>query len=170
MMKNNNPKKNKSEVILAIFPNARGFGYALIDAVEKPIDYGMVNPQEKKISHFRERFQFLVDVYRPQIVILEDCEQSKTKSKRIKKLIALFRREASDQGLIVCSYTRQQIREVFLNFEAITKYEISKVIVRWIPELKPFVPNKRKAWEAEASQMGIFDAFSLAMTYYYEEG
>ena len=170
MMKQNKKKEKKeSEVVLALFINARGFGYCLIDQIEKPIDYGMIKPKNKSMKEFRQRFQYLIDLYEPQIVILEDSENAKTKSKRIKKLIALFKSEAEQKELTIYTYSRQQIREVFASFQALTKFEISKVIARWIPQLEMMVPNKRRAWEPEAYQMGIFDAFSLVMTHFYSE-
>ena len=60
-----------------------------------------------------------------------------------------------------------KVISVFGQFGCITKYEITKILVDWYPQLKSREPQKRKVYEAEHYQTGIFDAFALMLTHYY---
>ncbi len=163
--------KRVVEVLFAIYPNARGFGYAIIADTEEVLDYGIANFKEKTVKNYIKRFSQLLELYEPTVVILEDYKKNTNpKSKKTKKLIEAFKKECTKRFLKYKTYSREDIRTVFNHFNAKTKYEIALVLVRWKEELSICLPNKRKAWEPESYRMGIFDAFSLAMTYYYVEG
>jgi hypothetical protein len=69
----------------------------------------------------------------------------------------------------VSSYSRIEIKEVFSNFNAQTKFEIAYVIARWLPQSNNKLPHYRKAWMAESYWQGMFDAMSLVLTKYYLE-
>lgn len=67
------------------------------------------------------------------------------------------------------TFSRAEIRFAFSNFNAHSKYEISKVIAENIPQLKNRLMAKRKAYESEKYTAGVFDAVSLGVTFYYSE-
>ena len=74
---------------------------------------------------------------------------------------------AVEEGLPVVKYSRDQIREVFEQFGAVTKYEIAQLLLTEFKELEQRTPRKRTLWVAEDRNMAIFDALSLAMTWFY---
>ena len=74
---------------------------------------------------------------------------------------------ANAEKLKVILYSRDQIRDVFEQFGAVTKYEISKVLLTEFKKLELREPKKRKTWESESHNMPIFDALSLALTWYW---
>src|SRR5947207_3331343 len=57
------------------------------------------------------------------------------------------------------------VKKVFGTFRANTKHEIAHAVAQQLPELAPELPRYRKAWMSEGSQMAIFDAAALALTY-----
>ncbi len=166
-MKNQN---NRNELTLSIYPKSRGFAYALVENLDTIIDYGVASIKDKSNKTYLKRFRQILDTYRPTVIVLEDYASQKIKkSKRIEKVIDLFKKECHQQALRLYQYKREDIRNVFSKFKAFTKYEISKAIGDWQEELKVFVPNKRKIWESENYYQPVFDSISLIVTYNYLE-
>jgi hypothetical protein len=58
------------------------------------------------------------------------------------------------------------VRQLFVADGAATKFQIAKAIAVEIPELAPRLPGERKIWLPEHANMSIFDAASLALTYF----
>jgi hypothetical protein len=58
------------------------------------------------------------------------------------------------------------VRQLFAADGAVTKFQIAKIIAEEILELAPRLPGERKIWLPEHANMSIFDAASLALTYF----
>lgn len=160
--------KAKGGVLLSIYPNANGFGFVYMADPRKLIDYGSVriNPisNSKVLARVKKSFAY----FRPSIVvILDPYGRSSRTGKRVRKLIDSIVTYAKDDGLEVAQYTRDQIRDIFEVFGAKTKYEISQLLITEFKELERKSPKKRKLWTSEDRNMAIFDALSLALTWYY---
>lgn len=154
--------------VLAIFPNPKGFGYALMQDALNVIDYGMVTISPICNRKILKRITSFLENDKPTTVVLENYRgRLSFKSKRIQKLIDKISKEANKRKIGVAKYAREQIRHVFSQFGAKNKYEISKVITENIPVLKPHLKPKRRCFEAESYTMGIFDAVALGITHYY---
>jgi len=160
--------KAKEKFVLAIYPNALGFGFAFMENALTLKDYQIVTARPMSNASLMKRISDYIDYYEPDIVIVEDYKgkQSK-KSKRVTKLIISISEYAQRKNIKTIFYSREQIKFVFSEFKAKTKYEISKSITENIPELKKLLKSKRKLWEAEPYSQGIFDAVSLAITHYF---
>jgi hypothetical protein len=74
---------------------------------------------------------------------------------------------AKEINVPVYRYTREQVRDVFEQFQAKTKYDIMKQLVAWYPELKWRAPKVREVWDDESANMAVFDAIALAITHKY---
>ena len=164
------PKKRKTDVLIAFFINARGFGIAVMeDALTVLNAYNVVIHQypirnRKILTKIKEK----IDFYLPSVIILEDAKgYGSRKSKRVKKVISLIEKYAEDQKLVVKKYSRNDIRFVFSSFHAHSKYEIAKVITENIKALPIKLPDKRKSHEPEHYSMSIFDAIALGITHFY---
>jgi len=156
------------EVTLALYPNTNGVCYAIFDKPDNLIDYGVktVRPvcNTKSMKHVGD----LLDYYRPTVVLVESTIGSWfKKSDRSKLLIQKIREKAKRKKLEVYSYSRSQIREVFKQFKAKSKYEMACLIGKWQTTLSDRVPKPRKCTQSESFNMGIFDATSLALTHFY---
>lgn len=161
-------KKQADTTILAIFPNTKGFGYAVMENALTANDYGIVTVNPISNEKIIKRIQDFLDYVKPKAVIVEDYKglQSR-KSKRVEKLIDKITGEATKRNITVSSYPREQIRFVFRQFGAYSKYEISKTIAEHIAHLKVHLRPKRLYYQAEPYTMGIFDAISLGITHFY---
>lgn len=158
----------KNKVVYAIYPNAQGFGFVYMENARKLLDYGAVriNPisNRKVLEKIKEAF----DYFRPSIVILLDPEgKSSRTGNRTKELIKKIVAHAAKINLPVVQYSRDQIKDVFEQFGATTKYAISQVLLKEFTELEAKSPKERELWTSEDRNMTIFDALSLAVTWFY---
>ena len=55
---------------------------------------------------------------------------------------------------------------VFASRNAWTRYEIAQTVSRELPDLAPWLPRPKKIWMSEDRWLGMFDAASLALTFY----
>lgn len=160
--------KNKDKFVLAIYPNALGFGFAFMENAITVKDYQIVTTRPKCNKILMKRIADYIDYYEPDIVVLEDYHGKQSrKSERVKKLIDIIKKLAYRKQIKTLIYSRSHIKMVFAGFKARTKYEISRAICENIPELKKLMKPKRRIWEAESYSQGIFDAVSLGITHYF---
>jgi Holliday junction resolvasome RuvABC endonuclease subunit len=160
--------KHNTKVILAIYPNARGFGYAFFEKPTEPRDCGIVSILPISNMQCLKRIQKFIAHYEPILVVLQDFTTMPTrKSMRVKKLVSNIVSFCQDKGLSVKEYSQEQIAFVFEQFKAYTKYQIAQRIVEWLPQFARKMPKIRKPWMCEDYHMGMFDAMALALTHYY---
>lgn len=160
--------ETKLPVLLSIYPNNRGFGYALMGDPQKLLDYGIVTIRPLCNSRILKRIEKLLDYYKLHIVVTQDykCPHARY-GKRNKELIGTIVELAQRKNLEVHCYTRTQIRDVFEQFNARTKHEVSQTIAKWLPEVAYRLPKLRTVWGMEDYNMVLFDALSLGYTHYY---
>ena len=159
---------SKSNVILALYPHANGFGYAYMENPRKLLEYGTVRINPICNRSVMNRIRNSMDFLRPSIVLVQDPEAKSSRTgRRVKRLIRKIVLYAQELNLPVHQYSRDQIRQVFSQFQAKTKYEISQIIIGEFKELEMKSPKPRKLWMSEHHNMPIFDALSLSLTHYY---
>ncbi|WP_026776296.1 hypothetical protein [Polaribacter sp. Hel_I_88] len=158
----------QQRITLAMYPNTFGVGFVICEGPKEILDYGIKKVQP--ISHYKymKKVKWLFEYCKPDIVLLLDYKSRKI-SKRQKRIIDAILQLARAQNLQLKTYSRSQIKQTFLSFQAKTKYEIAMMVLSWYPELKEKAPHKRLPWMAEHYQMGLFDAFALMLTHYYLE-
>jgi Holliday junction resolvasome RuvABC endonuclease subunit len=159
----------KNQTILALFPNRYGIGYAVFDTPDNLAEYGIGYIQPVSNKKTFKRVKEYITYYKPNVIITRNINDQKKSSKRIEKLIDCICNEAKSQGLEIHSYTRTQIKDVFRQFGASSKYQIARKIIVWYKQLESYMFPERKRWMTENHNTGIFDAVSLAMTHYYLE-
>lgn len=164
-------QNEKQKIVYAIYPNANGFGYVYMDGPRKLLDYGIIrmNP----ICNFRllDKIKDSIEYFKPAVIILLDPEGNSSRTgNRIRKLIEKITGYAKQENLQVAQISRDQIRDVFENFGVITKYDISQWLLSEFKQLETRRPKERKLWTSEDRNMAVFDALSLAMTWYWIQG
>lgn len=154
--------------ILALFPNARGIGYVALSNPKTLVDFGIATVRPLCNKQLIQRVTQLIDYTKPTVITVQDPAGLHTRTgKRTQRLIRRIHALAKERNLNVHQYSREEIREVFEQFSARTKYEISQVLAKWHPQLKPHAPDERKLWAREDYWQGMFDALSLALTHYF---
>lgn len=162
-------KINKHQkVTLVLYPNTFGVGFVICESPKEILDYGIKKVQPISHHKYLKKVKWLLDYCKPDVVLLLDYKARKL-SNRQKRIIDAIVQLSHAKNLNLKTYSRSQIKQTFLSFNAKTKYEIAMVILNWYPELKDKAPHKRLPWMAEHYQMGVFDAFALMLTHYYLE-
>ena len=145
-----------------------GVCYAVFDSPKDLVDYGIgyVRPVNNKKSILKvEKY---IAYFKPDILLVRELTKpNRNTNKRNKKLIDLICKKAKAQGLEVHQYGRSQIKEVFNEFKAVSKYQISKKIMEWFPELEALEVPIRKRWMSENHNIGVFDAIAMALVHFY---
>jgi Holliday junction resolvasome RuvABC endonuclease subunit len=151
--------------VLAIDPDRRGFGFVLIEGTNRLIDWGV--KASTRPSGALRSFAQLIARYEPDVIVLEDVRPETRRSRWTRRFLATVRLRARRRRLVVRSFTRKQVQRAFCETKAKNKHEIATVIADWFPILHLRLPPKRRTWMCEARSMAIFDAASLALTYFH---
>lgn len=158
------------ELVLAVFPTSRGFGYAVFEGPLGPVDWGVKEVRGDKNRQSLERIRELIEWFRPDAIVLEHCGGSGShRSDRVKCLVQGLKRLARRYDITIQSYSRAQMRAYFSRVGAVTKYEIAKAVAGQLPELEPWLPPPRKLWMSEDPRLSIFDAVALAFMFFYSD-
>jgi Holliday junction resolvasome RuvABC endonuclease subunit len=153
---------------LSVYPNRRGFGYVVIEGPRLLVDYGICTVKPISNDAVMTRLKKIINFYKPTKVLLREADRaSVSHSPRVGKLIGAIGKFVKDKDIPVYRYSREQIKNVFEQFGATTKYEIAQKIIGEYDELKDRAPKPRKAWMEEDYNMGIFDAMAIIGTHNY---
>jgi hypothetical protein len=154
------------EVLLAIAPNSRGFGFALFFAATRLVDWGIKEARRDKNAQSVMLATALIARFRPTVILLEDClQQTCHRSARVRMLLTALTNLANEQGIVVYRYSRRQVRSVFAK-SGKSKDAIAALVAESVPALRPWLPRKRRIWESEQHSIAIFEAAALALTHY----
>lgn len=159
----------KEKILLAIYPNTKGFGFACLESPQNLLDSGVFNVRPLRNDRLLKRIKFFIDFHEPEIILLRETSSSydtKGRHKRFSDELELF---AAERDITVHYYNREQIRQVFEVFGATTKIEIARKLCSWFSELVPRMPKPRKSYKEEDYNFGVFNAVSLAVTHQYLE-
>lgn len=154
-------------IIFAIYPNIRGFGYACVELPDRLLDHGIANVRPASNEAILKRVAKQMDYYKPNIVVLRSGDKLPPRAKRIAQVINQITELAVERDIPVHQYSKEQIKFVFERFGATTNYEIAKKLTTWIDSLKDMDIRRLKSYEPEAYYQGLFDALSLAICYGY---
>jgi hypothetical protein len=154
-----------ADLVLAVYPSTRGFGYAVFEGPDSLVDWGVKTVRgHQKNRESLTRVRELLAFYRPDVLVLEEYQgRGSRRAKRIQTLINLMTAHATEEGIKTASYSRSEMRACF---GLSTKREIAEAIARAFPELEPRLPPVRRIWMSEDVRMSIFDAAALAMTFF----
>src|SRR5262249_17385517 len=91
---------------------------------------------------------------------------SSRRNSRIRTLINEITKLSRKMNRKTQKLSRRDIRKAFAPAGARNKYDIAIALASIFPELSPRLPPYRKVWMSESERINIFDALSLALTYY----
>lgn len=161
--------ETETPVILSLYPNTIGIGYACIQIPNGLLDFGITTSKPIANGKLLKRTERFMAYYKPQLVLLKETSSSQ-RSRRNDKLIEAIATLAGEMGLPVFRYTRQQVQETFEVFGANTKHEMVEKIIQMLPDLSVRRPRERKWYEKEDYNMGLFNAVALAITHAHLTG
>lgn len=156
------------ELVLAVYPTARGVAYALFSAPMTPLDWEhrRIRLADKNVRSL-ETVKRLCASLHPDILVMEDIlDPSCRRSPRVRRLCALIASFADAEGLKLVLYSRTIVRSTFRDAGAITRHEIAQIIGSMIPAFAARLPRVKKPWQSEDHRLAIFEAAALALTHY----
>lgn len=158
--------------VMAVYPNTIGFGYAVVSGeVLKPIDAGVVRITPVSNVECIDRITQLIERHGVSVLVVQGLSgKHSRKADRTEELLEGINLLAVTRGIRVYKYSREQVRFVFSHFKARSKQEIAEQIVEAMPQYRFRLPSKRRPWQAEHYNMGMFDALSLVLTYDWMDG
>src|SRR6266487_3906199 len=154
--------------VLAIDPTTKGFAYAVFEGSDFLLDWGLTQVlAERKNELCLKRVEALLVQYAPDAVVLEAYDgKGSHRRPRVRSLIRSIKSFAARRHFRTRCFSRGEIRRAFAALAETTRHPIAEEIVRRFPQLTLRLPEVRKFYESEDERMSIFDAVSLALTYF----
>ena len=153
----------RPELVLAIYPNARGIAFVLFEGPNALVDWGISElrrgERHKRCFRLVERLQ---EKYRPDILVLRRDMPDGWNAELAQRFIGLAKRKE----IPVVHISRNEVRQVFSTLGRPTRYAIVREIVRRLPIFASFQPGRRKIWNGEDRRMGFFDAAALVIAFF----
>ena len=169
-MNDNRYTQDGEELILSLYFNAIGFGFVLMKNPLEVIEKGMICITPIDNTEVLKKVKHLIRRLKPKRIIIEDHTGNySNKSKRVVEVLKAIQKYSNQKGLKLSSYSREQIRLVFSNWHAESRYEIAEVISRNVEAFTNLLFDKPKYPKTEHFRSAQFDAASLGITHYYIE-
>ena len=160
-------RKDRDLLLLAIYPTSRGFGFVVFEGRNRTIDWGVKDARGDKNRKLIAKIEELVSWYRPEMLVLENARGATSRrAERIRQLHLQLVELAKTRKIALRQFTRSDIRAAFASRNASTKYEIADAVSQELPDLAPWLPPPKKIWMSEDRWLGMFDAASLALTFF----
>ena len=156
------------ELVLAIYFHTTGFGYTLMKNPIEVVSKGMivVTPADNKTV--MQKVKKLIRKTKPERIVLENHKgKGSNKCERICKLLLEVTRFSKRKGIAVSSYSREQIKMVFSNWSASSRYQIARVIASNVEAFENLIFEKPIYPKIEHFRSPVFDSASLGITHYY---
>lgn len=160
--------------IIAIDVRSQQFGYAVFDGPDQLLDYGggQLRPGgQRGASLASKRMKQLINLFVPSAIALKRPDRSVTrKHPGIFVIVRALQTEASANLIPHRLILRHEIRDSFAGFAARNKYQVAVTVSQMFPELKRKLPGERKLGDPEHPRMVIFDAISVGVAYWHQNG
>src|ERR1700722_17214860 len=126
--------KKDQVIVLSLYPNARGLGYVCIENHQLLKESGVLTIRPIFNGRVFDRIIKFIQFFKPEIIVVRDYAAKRPSlNKRGVALVDTILKYAEEIKIPVYRYTRQQMRDVFEQFGATSKYAIAKKIVSWFP-------------------------------------
>ena len=159
--------QDRERLILAIYTTTRGFGFVVFEGRHRTIDWGVKDARGDKNRKVLAKIEELMSWYRPAMLVLEHAHGTGSRrAERIRQLHLQIVELAKTRKIPIRQFSRSDIKAAFASRSASTKYEIAQAVSRELPDLAPWLPPPKKIWMSEDRWLGMFDAASLALTFY----
>jgi hypothetical protein len=147
--------------ILSICPCSRGFGFAVMEEGTGLIDWGVKSAKGDKNQDCLRHIETMLDLYHPNIVVLEDARSSR-RTERVRKLTDQVKNLAKGQKVRVKLLSPTTVMERFVHGG--TRHDLAVLMaLRFPEELSQRLPPKRKPWQSEDGRLDMFKAVALGL-------
>ncbi|MEI9996386.1 MAG: hypothetical protein WDM91_17440 [Rhizomicrobium sp.] len=154
-------------LVLAVHPTTRGYGWILFDGPGSALDWGIVSIRRSRSTRLLTRFERILARNHPETLVLEDVDDaSESRGVRATELSRSMLHLAHCAGMRTSVFPRSAVRACFAARGATTRAEVARAVADEIPALRPRLPAERKPWMPEGYSQSLFNAAAVAITYY----
>src|SRR5436853_4569680 len=138
--------RRRYDLVLAIYPQTRGFAFVLFEGWLVPVDWGVYEARgADKNARCLTRIASLLTFHTPDVLVLQNMSEHGTRrAHRIRELNRRAAELADQRGMLVRTYSRAQVIEYFEEQGVMTKQRMAESIAKHIPALTLYVPPARK--------------------------
>ena len=160
------------ELVLAVYPNTRGFAFVVFEGALAPFDWGVKEMRgPRKHKRCLKTIVEIVNQYQPDFLVVQDTSlQGTRRASWVTNLNAAVVELAEGRGTPVYAYSRADVQSAFAYLGLPNKQALAEVIAKHIPAFERYVPPPRKPWMSEDARMGLFDAAALGLVFFQREG
>lgn len=151
--------------ILGVDPSTRGFGFVVLEANGRPVDWGIkeLTAKGKRVDNeLLQRLDPLIERYDPVLIALEDCRHG-TRGGRALRMIETIAGHAALLDKRRELLSREEVKAVLGLQDTATKHDVAVKVAECLSALRGYLPEKRKLGDSESEGMNIFDAAALAL-------
>lgn len=150
---------------LAISLAYRGFGYALLEGSGVLVDWGVAQIKKDKNRGTVRRVSQLIELYRPELLVLEDVSDSAFRRiPRIKSLTKSLKILAANHDLKVLQYSKSTVLNKLTPGSDRTNHGLAEALATRFPEeLAKQLPPRRKSYMNADRRTDMFEAVALAL-------
>src|SRR5439155_25682297 len=129
--------RRRYDLVLAIYPQTRGFAFVLFEGWLAPVDWGVFEARGKdKNARCLTRIASLLAFHTPDVLVLQDMSERGTRrAYRIRELNRQAAGLADQRGMLVRTYSRAHVVKYIEEQGVMTKQRIAETIARHIPDL-----------------------------------
>ena len=132
-----------------------GFAY-LVDG--ELMDWGLSAKASRSFEEAFKRVTAWTVYYRPDLVVTERVEEQSRKGAHTRTLIRAAESAANN--------ARADFVEMILPLDGPNKYVAAAALAAEFPQIEPWLPRKRRAWEPEPRNIIYFEALALVWAYW----
>src|SRR5437016_12967227 len=127
--------------VLAIDPFFRGFGFAILEGPERPIDWGAKEARNDKAARCVRQVAQLIEYYQPDVLVVEDWTDPECRRcPRVRALLREILELAVNRKVTTRRFSQRTVRATFAHCDAFSKHEIAGAIARQLPDLAHRLP------------------------------
>ena len=140
--------RRRYDLVLAVYPQSRGFAFALFESWLSPVDWGIHEARgPRKNAQSLAGINSLLELHMPDVIVLQDMSNPGTR--RVPRIQELNRRMAELvhlRGIVVHKYSRARMLDHFMERGGTTKQKMAETIAKQVPAFSLYVPPERKPW------------------------
>lgn len=139
--------------MLALAAASQKIGFVFLKGCEV-VDWGVARKASRDVDAAFDQAALWIDYYMPSRVVIEEIDGGTRKGKHTISLIQAFNGAAGDRGIDVIAVPRRRYHR--------SKYVEAAALAAKHPQIAPWIPKTRKAWESEPHKIIMFEALALA--------
>lgn len=139
--------------MLALAAASQKMGFVFLKGTEV-VDWGVARKASRDVDAAFDQATTWIDYYMPSRVVIEEIDGGTRKGKHTISLIHAFAGAATDRGVEAIATPRRRHHH--------NKYVEAAALAAKHPQIAPWIPKTRKAWESEPHKIIMFEALALA--------